>query len=161
MTHQEYEAKLADLQSQIEELKQTEIEEDNPKPPHPRWMPIFNEIYYFIDEKEVREYIWYGDRRDNALYSVGNVFMTKEAAEFAAECMKVLAEMREWAGSWNDPYAIGYVRLYNQETRVIVNDKLETISHGEMRFKTEEDAYNCLKAVGEERIKKYYFGITE
>ena len=66
--------------------------------------------------------------------------------------------MKEWAGGWLDPYAIVYNRELGQ---LAVADKSLFLSAGEMRFATKEDAENCVKAVGEERIKKYYFGVPE
>ena len=58
----------------------------------------------------------------------------------------------------------------NQEISNLV-DKIEklwgaivsenAVSFGEMRFATQEDAENCTQAVGEGRIKKYYFGIKD
>ncbi len=165
MTIEELEKKLTELDdlrtelnTQIAELK---AQREEPKSPHRRWRPIFNENYYFIQEAEVREFIWNEDRHDNAFYSVGNVFMTKEAANFAVERLKALAEMREWAGSWDDPYAIAYVKYNYQDARLIVVDNTGYSSFGEMRFATSEDAKNCINKVGEDRIKKYYFMIPE
>lgn len=154
MTRQEYEAKLADLQSQIEELKQAEIEEDSPKPPHPRWKPEIGQIYYHVYRGDD---LWYGFEQDYNSYAVGDVFKTRSEAEFTAERLKVLAEMREWAGEWNDPWGM----LYNgcQVKAISVGGK--DVTYGELRFATKEDTQNCIKSVGEDRIKKYYFGITE
>lgn len=158
MTRQEYEAKLADLQSQIEELKQTEIEEDNPKPPHPRWKPELGEDYFYCSYSgSVYKILWTNCKLDNSMYNRGNVFRTEEETKFEAERLKVLTEMREWSGEWNDPWGM----LYNgcQVEAISVGGK--DVTYGELRFATKEDTQNCIKSVGEDRIKKYYFGITE
>jgi hypothetical protein len=163
MTRKEYESRLAELQTQIDELKNTEIEEEIPKPPHPRWKPKPDEQYYTIHVGCACAGIntWDSDNLDGDIYSLGFVFKTEAETEFAIERLKVIAEMREWAGKWNDKYSIAYVNVLSGETRIIVNDRLSTLSHGEMRFATKEDAENCIKAVGEERLKKYYFMVLE
>lgn len=74
-----------------------------------------------------------------------NIFV----AEWDGECF-------EWAGKWNDPYRILYIDGRVEPEMVFVG---RCISYGEIRFATEADAINCIKAVGEDRLKKYYFGI--
>ena len=159
MTKEEYEKKIDELQAQIDELKNTQIEE-KPTPPNPRWKPNEGEeVYYVIGTcGDVCFQSWTNDEIDNKRLSCGNVFMTREAAEFAAERRKVLAEMREWAGRWQDPYRIIYIDGKVEPETVYIG---RCISYGELRFGSEADAINCIKTVGEERIKKYYFMITE
>lgn len=159
MTRQEYEAKLADLQSQIEELKQTEIEEDSPKPPHPRWKPELGEDYFYYSDGSVYKVSWTNGKLDNSMYNRGNVFRTSKETEFEAERLKVLAEMREWAGKPNDPYQL--VIDYNISEFIVNRIDFPYLTNGEMRFATKDDAENCIKAVGADRIKKYYFMIPE
>lgn len=162
MTRKEYENRLAELQTQIDELKNTEIEDEPPTPPHPRWKPKNGEMYFYLT---ARGYLskekWFDTAPYEEIYKFGNLFLSAEDATFAAERLRVLAEMREWAGKWNDKYSIAYVNVLSGDTRIIVNDRLSTLSHGEMRFATKEDAENCIKAVGEERLKKYYFMVLE
>lgn len=162
MTKEEYENKIAELQTQIDELKKAKVEEDLPTPPHPRWKPERDEPYYTIHVGCACAGLntWDSDTLDGDIYSLGFVFKTEVETEFAIERLKVIAEMREWAGTFGDKY-------------VIVVDKDST--HWRLRptccewlgfpatiyFATIEDAYGCIEAVGEERIKKYYFMIPE
>lgn len=162
MTLEELEKKLfelddlrMELNKQIAELK--ERGEEKPEPPHPRPYPKDDQIYYYVmDMGEVDEMKWTSDRFDLGARKIGNVFVTESAAIFAAERLKVLAEMREWAGEWNAPYlllcGVAYGNVYVHWT---------TNANGAIKFQTEEDAKNCIKAVGEERLKKYYFMIPE
>ena len=109
MTREEYEAKLTELERQLAELKNTEIEEDIPQPPHPMWKPEEDGQYWYISEYGTTlKFIWYGDEDDDHKFKFGNLYKTKEEADYAAERMKVLAEMREWAGKWDDDYTIRY-----------------------------------------------------
>ena len=164
MTIDELEKKLteledlhAELKAQIAELK--ERGERKPKPPHPRWKPAFPEKYYsiFHNGLPVLEN-WSGYSNDEREYEIGNIFRTRTEAEFEAERLKVLAEMREWAGDYND----GYSLVYDVgKERVCYVPASERLVYGEMRFTTEEDAEGCIEAVGVDRIKKYYFMIPE
>ena len=161
MTKLEYEAKIRDLERQLIELKQAKVDDKNdiPQPPHPRWKPENGEMYRFIDDSEnVAALHWSGDQFDLRHFDVGNMFKMNDDAAFAIERLKVLAQMREWAGNWNDPYRILYIDGRVEPETVFVG---RCISYGEIRFATEADAKNCIKAVGEDRLKKYYFGIPE
>ena len=102
-----------------------------------------------------------GDRRGwtdaEAAASEAGDELTEEAAEYAAEYYKVLAEMREWAGEWNDPWAI----VYSPPMLAPMNLHVAECSEGELRFATREDAKNCIDAVGRDRLIKYYFGVRD
>ena len=83
----------------------------------------------------------------------------EEAAEFVRERRKVLNEMREWAGKWNDLWILLYVGPNKAIVPEIVTNG--EFTRGEMRFATREDAENCIRAVGGDRIIKYYFEISQ
>lgn len=170
MTLHELERKLVELDELRTELKSTidEVksgEGEKPKPPHPRWIPKECEFYYYIsDTRGIYIDSWHSDDIDKFRFSTGNVFrrdnvfQNSAEAEFAIERMKVLAEMREWAGNYNDIYFLFYD--VNEE-RIRYLPATEKTVYGEMRFATNEDAKNCIEAVGGDRIKKYYFMIPE
>ena len=130
-----------------------------PTPPHPRWKPELGDTYSTTYcAGFAAECHWIDDGLDKDFFSLGCVFRTKAEAESDAERLKVLAEMREWAGNYNDAFMLTCDTYRNKVFYVPAGD---TWVHGEMRFATEEDADNCIKAVGEERLKKYYFMIPE
>lgn len=156
---QELEDRLSAAEAELRALKAEKSEDDPPKPPHQRPYLENNQTYFYVDEKsEVSDAIWLSDLFDLGAYKIGNVFPTAEAAEFAAERMKVLAKMREWAGNWDDEFALRYDKNSGIEPYC---HAFPCKSYGEMRFATKEDADGCIKAVGEDRIKKYYFMIPE
>ena len=163
MTRKEYEAEIAALKKRIAELETAQIEEEPPAPPHPRWKPEQGYYYYCVEPNPSSpiSFYYYGGELTAVLeneFDIGNLFRTIEDAGFAAERLKVLAEMREWAGKWCDTWCIYYTdgRIEPLSVRTF-----KDITYGEMRFATNEDAQNCIKAVGEDRIKKYYFIIPE
>lgn len=158
MTRDEYEQKLEALEREIAALRRENVE-DEPMPPHQRPEPKEGDMYYYISaDGFVLLRSWFGAPRDDNSRAIGNVFAAEEAAEFAVERLKVLAEMREWAGRWNDEFTLRYNETSGVE---ILTHYLPEKSYGEMRFATKEDAINCIKTVGEDRIKKYYFMISE
>lgn len=160
---QEIEGRLSAAEAELRALKAGKGEDDLPAPPHPRWKPSCGEFYYVLSgHGHIETLRWSlselkGDITDKECLSNGNVFRTEEDAENVAMRRKVLAEMREWAGRWNDPYRILYIDGRVEPETVYVG---RCISYGEIRFATEADAKNCIKAVGEDRLKKYYFGIS-
>lgn len=164
MTKEEYEKKIAELQAQIDELRNERIDETNsapPTPPHPRWEPSNGDTYYMIDTCGgvcIQDWTGINNEIDKSRLSCGNVFKTRAEAEFAAERRNVLAEMQEWAGKWDDKYILRCDEKKKIETYSQISPHK---SYGEMRFATKEDAENCIGAVGEDRIKKYYFLIPE
>ena len=147
-------SQTAELKADIEQLEKEAMEE-KPVPPHPRWKPDVEQHYYI-------NHNGFPDSGFTCLehkYQIGNAFATKTEVEFMIGRLEVLAEMREWAGRWNDPFVI----MLNTD-----NDKLSAMmtygpnsTYGEIRFATKEDAENCIKAVGVNRIKKYYFCVPD
>ena len=126
--------------------------------PHPRWRPGYDEKYYFIRrEGDIDNFTWTNDDYDKRMSAAANVYWSEGDAEFALERRKVLSEMDEWTGEYGDPVSIAYYE----------NDgKVESIAalypnRGEAVFATYEDAEGCIRAIGQERLKKYYFRVSE
>lgn len=160
MTSKEYNTIVAEIKERLAKLEAAQPAEDPPKPPHPRPYPEDGQIYFsFNGMGGVYESEWCSDQYDLDAREYGNVFFGKTAAEFAAERMKVLAEMREWAGNLDDPYIL----YYNHISRYVGTTYTQNtnLTYGEMRYATKADAEECVKAVGVDRVKKYYFMIPE
>lgn len=128
-------------------------------PPHPRWRPAKDEPYYFIAKNGAITgiYQWDNNTVDNQIFDSANIFETEDDAEFALERRKVLAEIDEWSGEYGDPVSIAYYEN---------NDRVESIGAlyplcGEAVFANYEDADGCIRAIGQERLKKYYFRIPK
>ena len=150
----EIQKQIDDVIEQLGALKDKQVEH-KPEPPHPRWEPVVSEEYWHVDYGTTYKHIWRDSLLDEAQHTIGNVLKTKADAEFAVERLRVIAEMKEWAGEWDDPWAIEY------DNYGMVECVRDSILTGGMRFASDDDAYNCIKAVGVDRIKKYYFGVPE
>lgn len=130
--------------------------------------PFDGDIYYCLDNDGIIfTSIWNVtdnlpssvdiDRRD-----IGNIFKTKEEAEFACERLKVLNQLRNLADDdqgWNSIYQHYYI-IYDLD-----HDKLDIWSNYFVMlspgywFKSKESAEAAIKTVGEDKLKKYYFGV--
>lgn len=143
----------AKLKAQIDELKALRKE-----PPHPRPCPKYYQTYFYVDSTgEVNETNWAADQLDQKAYEFCNVFRAKEDTEFAIERLKVLGEIEEWSGEYGDPVSIAY---YENDGKVEPIDALYP-NRGEAVFANYEDADGCIRAIGQGRLKKYYFMIPE
>ena len=54
-----------------------------------------------------------------------------------------------------------YELVYDSETGQIHAQRIKTYQKDRVYFISKEEAYACLIAVGEDRIRAYYFGIQE
>ena len=175
MTLEDLEKKLTelnDLRSELNKLDDLRMElnkhiaelkargEEKPDPPHPRPYPERQQKYFYVNPMgKVVASNWLLDQIDMDTREIGNVFKTEAEAKFAAERLKVLAEMREWAGK---NYDGAYIYYHRPSDEIMINwDGDSTYCFGDIRFKCVDDAENCITAVGADRIKKYYFMISE
>ena len=159
MTSKEYEQRLEELEREIAALRQENVEDESGKPPHSKPEIRLHQEYYYVSPYGEIIYTKYDDARtEKMMRDIGNVFLAEEAAEYAVEYFKVLSEMREWAGNWDDSWRIVYTPPF---IAPILDVALKRCSAGELRFATKEDAENCIKAVGKDRLIKYYFGVRD
>lgn len=160
MNKKEYEEKLECLiiqaeifNKQIEELKNVKIDEDKV------WKPKHRENYWYIDsfgEVHVDRWLCFGG--DEFRYSVGNVFKTKEEAEFEAERLEVLTELKKFSRKFRKGELNYYISLNSKtnELGIYVSDYYIGL---DVYFESYEKANEAIESVGEDRIKKYLFGI--
>ena len=155
---------IAEMQSNLESLKsdikEIKLCEKRSSAPHKRSEPGDGEYYYILNLDTNRIYSrlrWCNDPADIVRFEHGAIYRTPVDAEFAAERMKVLTEMREWAGNWNDKFVL----LYRSDKDAVSAESIvpSCDTFGEMRFATHDDAAHCIDTVGEDRIRKYYFMI--
>lgn len=102
---------------------------------------------------------WEGYPSEVAMLKFGNIFRTEDQAKFAVEKLKVEAELRKFSRPF----------LWGTENTAILFDgddfKFDTrmayVFQGVIYFESEKKAKQAIEAVGEERIKKYIFGVEE
>lgn len=125
--------------------------------------PQFGDEYFIIcSNGDVDSSTYEEDSYDTNRMSIGNFFRTREEAEFAVERLKVLDEMRKFAEpsdtKWNGNTRHYYI-CYDIEDKRLRVDNHTLMWGGEICFESDKRANDCIEAVGEDRIKKFYIGV--
>lgn len=162
MKRSEYEAKLKKYEEEVEELKkcikelkEVEIEEDG------IWVPEIDEEYWFIYNYADLDYeIWLDYSFDKDRLAIGNVFKTKEEAEFEVERLKVLAELKQFSRKFKYGLANYYID-YDYINDIITYMLCYTDFIPTICFESKDVLKKAIEEVGEDRIKKYLFCIEE
>ena len=126
------------------------------------------ERYYFINDFGMIDYaIWKNDNVDNYRLKHNNAFHTEKEAEFELEKQEVLAELREFAEE-NNTEEIDWKIFSQQKWFILYEFGNEIIGYSytiswkrinEIYFTSEQLAQQAIAKVGEERLKKYLFGV--
>ena len=135
------------------------------------WKPEDGEIYFccLLGTCSIHADRWNNCDIDCSRYELGNCFKTEEEAEFALERQKVITELKRYALEhnekeidWYDHCVLKYYIQYDY-----VNNKLNIVSTrysksniSSMYFISDKIAQSAIEAIGEERIKKYYFEVN-
>ena len=141
---------------------------EKPKP-KTVWDLKNGDVYYFLTAYgQVMKTVYVNTNTDNEKLSIGNAFLTEEDAEFARERLKVIAELKKYAKEFSDEdwaqnnCVQKYYIYYNWSNgEVFANYNYEVSYGNQLLFERGEKAQEAIASVGEERIKKYYFGVRE
>ena len=127
------------------------------------------ELYYIINYGV--DYFYYNnDDTDKFLMSIGNCFQTKEQADFMVEKLKVIHELEKFAYEnneeeidWNDTKQEKlYLTMHYTDKCIDIFYTYGLIySTSNIYFTSKKIAKEAIETIGEERIKKYYFGVNE
>ena len=136
------------------------------------WKPKKGDKYYYISNAGFIFHCAYNEDNeefiDKANISMGNCFKTEEEAKHMVEKLKVIHELQKFAYEnnekeidWNDAKQYKYYLVYATEDGELYVDyaaysKREPFN---IYFTSSEIAKKAIEAVGENRIKKYYFDI--
>lgn len=103
--------------------------------------------------------VWEDSSVDKHLKSIGNVFETEGEAEFAVEKLKVEAELRKFSRPFKRGRFNHYIFIDTDGNHLEVNSLIYGQPQGTIYFESEEKAKQAIQSVGEDRIKKYIFGV--
>lgn len=155
----EFETKIAELE------KQAKIEEKQSKV----WKPKKGDSYWVLCAVNFAQNTWDDDATDASLSMRGNVFKTEEEADWADQHRIVATELKHFVAE-NDPRPItdadwgknsGKLFLvYDADKKTIgtswvTRDKVAN----QVYASNEEVIEKAIEHIGEERLKKYYFGV--
>lgn len=144
---------LAELQKKVEEFEEEQAQVSG------RWKPKKNETYFSIDQWGcIDDISWAENRLDEEMWAVGNVFRTREEAEFTVEKLKVWAELKENARPFKTDEE-NYFIILNTKINQLAYVYGKEIQCPQLYFESEERAKEAVKAVGEARVKKYYLEV--
>lgn len=154
MRRSEYEERLEELTKQIEELKNVKIEE------YEVWKPKYNEQYWVIDsDGDVVCDFWEGSILEQDRVDIGNVFKTKEEAEFEVGRRMVLNSLKKYSCGFRVDLENYYIYLDCKNDNLCYAYRVSRLQQGEVYFESEEKVREAIKEVGENKIKKYLFGV--
>lgn len=138
------------------------------KSPKKRWRGERNNHYYFISGageigKSREDKVAYDSNR----YQLGNYFKTKEEAEFELNKRLVYQKLKDyalehnemgidWKNSEQGKWAISYD---NQVKCFVYRDRYALSDIGQIYFSSCKISKEAVKAIGEDRIKKYLFSV--
>lgn len=136
------------------------------------WKPKESERYYFIDayQEGIGNDTNDGTDVDDFRLSIGNYFKTKEEAEHMVEKLKVIHELQKFAFEnnekeidWNNFSQTKFYLIYDSEVNNILVDysSCTRTNPFNIYFTSFKIAKRAIEAVGEDRIKKYYFDVEE
>lgn len=124
--------------------------------------PQFGDDYWYVDsDTDVMDTASYDGEYNRGRLSIGNVFKTKEQADFAVEKLKVEAELRKHSDVWNLEKK-QYTFSFNWE------DGRFNVEYPD--YKQYANGYyfdniialqDAIETVGKDRIKKYIFGVED
>ena len=153
----EYLQKLEEIKAKIEELKQEyELEEETDN----RWIPKIGEKYWWVSVGgDVYKAEWDNDGFDNNVFNHTDIFPTEEQAIFDRERKRIRRTLMKYGKNFvpgHDNWAFNY----NYRDRIIGYWNSKFSCHPfTIYFESEEMAKKAVEEVGEDRIKKYLFGV--
>lgn len=160
--------KLSELMEKYGEYEVKDGFMDLLEKPKPKsvWDLKNGDVYYFLTSYGyVMKTVLVNTDADNEKLSIGNAFLTEEDAEFAVERLKVIAELKRYAKEFGNEDWIGcnvkkYYFYYNSlDNKLEISFNYKTSYGNQLLFESPKKAQEAIDAVGEERIKKYYFGV--
>ena len=176
MFEEEMENKMDDINITInmENLSKEErdtllslVEKAN-KPVNKVWKPEYDSDYYFIrNNGQICNTNFIKSDIDKERFILGNCFKTEEEAEFALERQKVITELKRFAIEhndgeidWNSKIQNIYCLYYREHRGDIEADYFCSRLWDGVFFTSKKTAEQAIEAIGEERIKKYYFEVN-
>ena len=151
---------VADNLGEIKELIAQKAEAEQ----KPKTIWDFNtndrDSYYYIDEYGYLRPDWFDEGYFEIRRDLGNAFLTEEEAEFELERRKIEAILRKYSR----PFKSGeynYVVVCDAENNMMLVRVSQFHNAGGPVFANKEVAEKVINEIGKNRLKKYWFRVTE
>lgn len=132
-----------------------------------KWIPDNDKEYYYLNSIYNVDSVYNTQSNlDKNRIEFNNCFKTKEEAQFRASQIRIYNDLKNFADEnngeidWNDITQYKWLIAYDYEDQTInffSNRAIRDI--GQIYFSSEDIAQKAVEKVGEDRIKKYLFGV--
>lgn len=155
MNKKEYEERIAKLEKELKELKETKIEDDE--------FPRLGDQYWFVSTDGYVVYACWGDNSfDNYRKDFLRIFKTKKECKRYLEIQKAFKEeSKNFEPNWDDTTQSKYCLYYDNYKNSVVILLAIMVRYKTLYFESKEVLEELISRFGEDDIKKYYFGIEE
>lgn len=118
------------------------------------------EEYYSIEsDGKIIQYM-FNEAFDEDTRDIGNAFLTREEAEFEKERRKIEAILRKYSRPFKNGEC-NYIVVCDTEDNMTFIRVAQFHYLGGPVFASEEIAQKVIDEIGEDRLIKYWFGVTE
>lgn len=125
-----------------------------------REFPQYGEDYWLIRDGCVTYTMFTDNYVDQDRKEIGNIFKTREQAEFTLEKLKVEAELRKFSKT-PDVNGVNWLIVCADSEEVYTLYTTQEIYQGTIYFESKKVAQQAIESVGKDRIKKYLFGVED
>lgn len=155
MNRKEYEERIAKLEKELKELKETKIEDDE--------FPRLGDQYWFVSMDGYVVYACWGDNSfDNYRKDFLRIFKTKKECKRYLEIQKAFKEeSKNFEPNWKDGSQDKYYLYYDHDENSVEVGWNPWCGQAVLYFESRKGLEELISRFGEEDIKKYYFGIEE
>ena len=149
------------VQDEIKSLKQR-IAELESQVDEEQVFPKYKDFYWGVNAKgKVFCDTWEGFKFEKDMLSIGNVYQTESEAVLAVKKLKVEAELRKFSRPFKEDEYNYFIQIHPSHNNIVVESDDFYQTQGTIYFESTTIANEATETVGEERIKKYIFGVEE
>ena len=149
------------VQDEIKSLKQR-IAELESQVDEEQVFPKYKDFYWGVNAKgKVFCDTWEGFKFEKDMLSIGNVYQTENEAVLAVEKLKVEAELRKFSRPFKEGEYNYFIQIHPSHNNIVTESDDFYQTQGTIYFESTTIANEATDTVGEERIKKYLFGVED
>ena len=147
------------LQEEIKALKDR-IAEMEAQVDEEQTFPKYKDFYWGINAKgKAFCNTWEDFKFEKDMLAIGNVYQTENEAVLAIEKLKVEAELRKFSRPFKEDEYNYFIQIHPSHNNIVTESDDYYQTQGTIYFESTTIANEAIDTVGEERIKKYIFGV--
>ena len=149
------------VQDEIKSLKQR-IAELESRVDEEQAFPKYKDFYWGVNAKgKVFCDTWEGFKFEKDMLSIGNVYQTENEAVLAVEKLKVEAELQKFGRPFKEDEYNYFIQIHPSHNNIVTESDDFYQTQGTIYFESTTIANEAIDTIGEERIKKYIFGVED